>query len=151
VAAALALQRFEPRWLEEPVRADDLAAYRALAEASPIPLAAGENLYTRFRFREFLDAGVLAVVQPNVVRVGGITPFLRIAGDAADRGLPVLPHLLPELSGQLAMCLAEETLVEDVEDSSFTALGVLAAPAPIRLEGNRALLVDRPGLGIVLR
>jgi L-alanine-DL-glutamate epimerase-like enolase superfamily enzyme len=117
----------------------------------PIPIAAGENLHTRFRFREFLDAGVLAVVQPNVVRVGGITPFLRIAADAAACGVEVLPHLLPELSGQLAMCLPGEPLVEDVEDASFAALGALTEPAPIRIEGNRALLVDRLGLGLVLR
>jgi L-alanine-DL-glutamate epimerase-like enolase superfamily enzyme len=151
VVAAEALQPFAPRWLEEPVRADDLPAYRTLAATSPVPIAAGENLHTRFRFREFLDAGVLAVAQPNVVRVGGITPFLRIAQDAAAHGVPILPHLLPELSGQVAMCLPAETLLEDVEDASFTALGVLAEPAPIRLERNRALLVDRPGLGLVLR
>ena len=151
IAAADALQRYAPRWLEEPVRADDLPAHRALAAATTLPIAAGENLHTRFRFREFLEAGVLAVAQPNVVRVGGITPFLRIAEDAAANGVPILPHLLPELSGQLAMCLPEATLIEDVEDASFAALGVLAEPAPIRIAGNRALLVDRPGLGIVLR
>jgi L-alanine-DL-glutamate epimerase-like enolase superfamily enzyme len=151
IAAAAALEPFAPRWLEEPVRADDLPAYRALATATSIPIAAGENLHTRYRFREFMAAGALAVAQPNVVRVGGITPFLSIAGDAAAHGVPVLPHLLPELSGQLAMCLPSETLVEDVEDASFAALGVLAEPAPIRLEAHRAVLVDRPGLGIVLR
>jgi L-alanine-DL-glutamate epimerase-like enolase superfamily enzyme len=151
VAAAESLERYEPRWLEEPLRADDLPGYVQLAAATPIPVAAGENLSTGFRFREFLDAGVLAVAQPNVVRVGGITPFLRIATDAAERGIPILPHLLPELSGQLAMCLPAETMVEDVEDASLAALGVLAEPAPIRLDSARAVLVDRPGLGLVLR
>ena len=151
VAAARALEPFALRWLEEPLLADDLTGYRMLAERTAMPIAAGENLYTRHRFREFLDAGVLAAAQPNVVRVGGITPFLSIAADVAERGVPVLPHLLPELSGLVAMCLPEAALVEDVEESSLTALGVLAEPAPIHLEGDRALLVDRPGLGILLR
>jgi len=151
VRALDALAPFAPRWIEEPLRADDLAGFRALRSETTVPIACGENLYTRYRFAEFIDAGVVDVVQPNVIRVGGITPFLRIAELGHRAGLVVAPHLLPELSGQLAMVLTEETMVEDVEDASFDALGVLAMPAPITITGAHARFHPAPGLGLTFR
>ena len=70
-----------------------------------MPIAVGENLHTAYRFAEFLRAGAAQIVQPNIVRVGGITPFRRIADVAAEHGATLHPHLLPELSGQLALTL----------------------------------------------
>jgi L-alanine-DL-glutamate epimerase-like enolase superfamily enzyme len=114
-ATALALfEAVDPLWIEEPLRADDLAGHRELRTRTGIPIALGENVHTVHRFRDFLDAGVVDVVQPNVVRVGGITPFLTIADLARSRGVTLAPHLLPELSAQLAFALPERTWVEDV-------------------------------------
>jgi len=150
-AAAAALEPFHLRWIEEPLRADDLPGYRALSAATAVPIAAGENIHTGYRFREFMDAGALSIIQPNVIRVGGITPFLAIAADADARGVPVFPHLLPELSAQVALCLPRPSMVEDVEDSSLTALGVLARPAPVRVTATEARSTDEPGLGLRIR
>jgi hypothetical protein len=58
-----------------------------------------------------------------------------------------MPHLLPELSGQLALTMAEPTLVEDVEDASFEQLGVLDGPSPVQVSNSRLTLAGRPGLG----
>ena len=66
---------------------------------------------------------------------------------ARTNSIRVMPHLLPELSGQLALTLAEPTLVEDVEDASFEQLGVLAGPRRCRFSNSRLTLTDRPGLG----
>jgi L-alanine-DL-glutamate epimerase-like enolase superfamily enzyme len=82
------------------------------------------------------------------VRVGGITPFLRIADLAADRGVGLAPHLLLELSTQLALALPGEHLVESVEDASFEALGALAEPSPVAVSGATASTTGRQGLGI---
>lgn len=149
--AVAALDRYRLRWLEEPLLADDLPGYAELARSVAVPIAAGENIHTRQRFAEFFAAGALAVAQPNVVRVGGITPFLAIAREAAAAGVEVQPHLLPELSGLLALCLPGAPMVEDVEDASLTALGVLAGPSPLRLDAAAAHLTDRPGLGLAIR
>lgn len=150
MAAAAALEEFSPAWLEEPLRADDLDGYTMLSAKTSIPIAAGENIHTGYRFDEFFERSAIAVAQPNIIRVGGITPFLAIAEQAAARGIVVHPHLLPELSGLLAMCLPSETLVENVEDSSFAALGVIE-DSPIEFRSNRAELVDRDGLGLTIR
>lgn len=134
-------------WLEEPLRADDLWAYRRLRKQSLVPIALGENLHTVYRFRDFIEAEAVDIIQPNIVRVGGITPFRRIVELARTHSIRVMPHLLPELSGQLALTLAEPTLVEDVEDAGFGQLGILDGPSPVRISGNRLTLAGTPGLG----
>lgn len=145
-----ALSSFSPAWIEEPLRADDLAAHAELARRTDVPIAVGENLHTAHRFAEYLDAGAAQIVQPNIVRVGGITPFRRIADLAAAQGVPLHPHLLPELSGQLALTLVDgDPMVEDVEDAGFGALGALSDPSPVSITDGR--LIDLPHLGLGLR
>ncbi|WP_150307349.1 mandelate racemase/muconate lactonizing enzyme family protein [Planctomonas psychrotolerans] len=149
-AAIDRLSEFDLDWIEEPLRADDTAGYRHLHGSCTVPIALGENLHTVHRFRDLLDAPGVDIVQPNVVRVGGITPFLEIADLAAERDVPLAPHLLPELSGQLAMVLAAETEVEAVEEADLTALGLLAGPAPVRVDSGRLTTTGAPGCGIRL-
>src|SRR5690606_27687103 len=100
---------------------------------------------------EFLRAGAAQIVQPNVVRVGGITPLLRIAQLAEQHGAALHPHLLPELSGQLALTLpgtVAEPWAEDVEDAGFGALGALADPSPVIIRDGRLTELPHVGLGL---
>jgi L-alanine-DL-glutamate epimerase-like enolase superfamily enzyme len=151
------LAAVSPAWIEEPLRADDLYGHielsRRLKESSGIPIAVGENLHNVFRFDDFLRTGAAQIVQPNIVRVGGITPFLGIAAIAAEYGAAVHPHLLPELSGQLALTLravpgVPEPMAEDVEDAGFGQLGALADPSPVRIADGTLTEVPHAGLGI---
>jgi L-alanine-DL-glutamate epimerase-like enolase superfamily enzyme len=137
-------------WIEEPLRADDLTGYRELARSTDVPIALGENVATHYRFREFLDAEACAIIQPNVVRVGGITPFLRIAALAAERQVRVAPHLLPEVSTQIALSLPQETWVESVDGAGLAELGVLSNDDPIVIEAGwaRGRVGAAPGLGL---
>jgi L-alanine-DL-glutamate epimerase-like enolase superfamily enzyme len=147
--AVAALSRFDLTWVEEPLLADDLRAYAALRSAVSVPVALGENLGTVYQFRDALLLGACDIVQPNVARVGGITPFLRIASLARAHGAQLAPHLLPDISGLLAMSLPEEVWVEDVEDASFAALGVLEQPSVVFAEGRlQAAAPSAPGLGL---
>lgn len=145
------LAAFDLSWIEEPLRADDLAGHTSLAARIDVPIAVGENLHTAHRFGDFLRAGAAQIVQPNIVRVGGITPFLRIADLAASHGAALHPHLLPELSGQLALTLprtAGDVLVEDVEDAGFGALGALADPSPVTISDGYLTENEHEGLGL---
>ncbi|WP_053207868.1 mandelate racemase/muconate lactonizing enzyme family protein [Jiangella muralis] len=146
-----ALARFDLSWVEEPLLADATWAYAQLRGSVDVPIALGENVHTVHRFRDLLDAGACDIVQPNVVRVGGVTPFLRIAALARSYGVTLAPHLLPELSGQLALSLPEPVLVEDVEDASFAALGCLAIPSGVTMTGGRLTAGAGPGLGLRFR
>jgi L-alanine-DL-glutamate epimerase-like enolase superfamily enzyme len=151
------LAAVSPAWIEEPLRADDLHGHILLAErlaaSSGIPIAVGENLHNVFRFDDFLRTGAAQIVQPNIVRVGGITPVLGIAAIAGVYGAAVHPHLLPELSGQLALCLRSvpgvpEPMAEDVEDAGFGALGALRDPSPVRIADGTLTEVPHVGLGL---
>ncbi len=147
--AARALSPFDIFWLEEPLPAEDLRAYARLRAAIDIPIAAGESLYTEAQFRDMLLAGGCDYIQPNVCRVGGITPFLRIARLARLFDIPVMPHLLPEISGQLAMCLPLPSMVEDIDEGSFAALGALARPSGVVVSGDSLQAQTGPGHGLV--
>ncbi|MBC6458222.1 mandelate racemase/muconate lactonizing enzyme family protein [Actinomadura sp. HBU206391] len=143
-----ALRPYGLHWVEEPMPAEDVTAYARLRASVDVPIALGENTYTSYQFRDLLTSGACDIVQPNVVRVGGITPFLRITELARTFDVPVFPHLLPDISGQLACCLPLPAMVEDVEDASFAALGLLTEPYPVRIEGGLLRPGDHHGLGL---
>jgi L-alanine-DL-glutamate epimerase-like enolase superfamily enzyme len=147
--AARALSAFDLFWLEEPLPAEDIQAYARLRAAIDIPVAAGESLYTQAQFRDVLLAGAVDFLQPNICRVGGITPFLRIARLARLFDVPVMPHLLPDISGQLAMCLPLPGMVEDIDEGSFAALGALARPSGVVVSGDSLRAQTPPGHGLV--
>ncbi len=89
--AATAIRRakqFEPfnlTWLEEPLHPDDVAGYARLSAASPVRIAAGEEICDIREFQTMMDAAHLDVVQVDVTRVGGLLRSKRIGWDAAER------------------------------------------------------------------
>jgi L-alanine-DL-glutamate epimerase-like enolase superfamily enzyme/predicted dehydrogenase len=149
-AAVEHLAEFDLAWLEEPLRSDDTAGYVELRRRTSMPIALGENVHHRYRFAELIDGGACDVVQPNVVRVGGITPFLRIAEVARQRGASLAPHLLVDLSARLAVTLPETTWVEDVEDAGFERLGALSTPSGVEIRDGRACVAPVVGIGVEL-
>lgn len=80
-------------WLEEPFACNDFASYREAAKITPlVPLAAGENHFTRFEFAQMLEAGAVQVWQPDLSKTGGITEALRIAAIASAFRIPIHAH-----------------------------------------------------------
>src|SRR5512146_174917 len=81
-------------WLEEPFPPYQDRSWRSAGSltAAVLPLAGGENRYTRYEFQRLIDAGAVSVVQPDLSRCGGITEALRIAALASAAGLPVCTH-----------------------------------------------------------
>jgi L-alanine-DL-glutamate epimerase-like enolase superfamily enzyme len=150
--AVAAVAAFEPlgiAWLEEPLRADDLRGHVELKRETGVRIAVGENLHTEYRFAEFLDAGAADVLQPNIVRVGGVTPALRIARLVQGAGAELAFHLLPELSAQLAFAVARPTRIEVVEAAGFAELGALAGPTGLEFAAGR--VTGGPALGTGIR
>ena len=91
-------------WFEEPLPADDLGGHVRLARSTSIPVAVGESLYSPLHFREYMQAGACSIVQVDVARIGGVTPWLKVAHIAEAFNMPVCPHFLMEL--HVGLCCA---------------------------------------------
>jgi D-galactarolactone cycloisomerase len=79
-------------WLEEPFPAHDDRSYREAKALSRVPLAAGENHFTRFEFSRLIDEEAVTILQPDISKTGGITETLRIAAMASAQKLPIHCH-----------------------------------------------------------
>jgi L-alanine-DL-glutamate epimerase-like enolase superfamily enzyme len=148
--AARAINAFAPlapHWVEEPLLADDVEGHARLRRLVQSPLAIGENVYTLQQFNHYLACGACDFVQADVVRVGGITPYLEIAALARAWGVPLAPHFMMELSGQLLCCLPNAHILESIDGGSLTDLQALAEP--IRIVDGWFTPPDRLGHGIV--
>lgn len=146
-----ALAPFKPCWIEEPIGADQPhAVWSALARASAVPLAAGENLRGEVAFGEALEAGYLRFVQPDVGKWGGIGGGLSVARQAQRRGIAYCPHWL---AGGVGLAASMHALAGSGVDDGWAEVD--ANPNPLRelvfpfpIEDGAAVLPDRPGLGV---
>ena len=89
-------------WLEEPLPVADTGGYAALARTAPVPIAAGEHHQGLVELAALLDDRSVAVLQPDLAMIGGITESMRVATVAEHYGLSVSPHFLPALYVHLA-------------------------------------------------
>jgi L-alanine-DL-glutamate epimerase-like enolase superfamily enzyme len=103
-------------------------------------------VYTQFQFNQYLMRGACDFIQADVVRVGGITPWLAIAELAQTWSVPMAPHFLLEISGQLLCCVPNGAILEDVQGGSFRELGILVQD--LGTEAGRFVPPTRPGHGI---
>jgi L-alanine-DL-glutamate epimerase-like enolase superfamily enzyme len=124
-------------FVEEPLPAYDLAAYRALARVAPVPLAAGEHLRTAAEAAPFLVEGLCAVIQPDLQALGGLTPCLRLARFAEACNVEVAPHFLPGLFVHVAAAAPNVTWLEDFPllEPLFAGLPVMAADGTLAPSG----------------
>jgi len=129
-------------WIEEPLPADDIGAHARLAAGSPIPIAVGESLYSVSQFKDYVHAGACSVVQVDVARIGGITPWLKTAHLAEAYNLPVSPHFLMELHASLACGVPNGQWVEYIPQLE----GITRSR--LRVRDGYAYPPNEPGLGI---
>ena len=143
------LERYDLRWLEEPVwPPEDYAGLARVRAALRIPIACGENESTAFAFRHIIDAGAADIVQPSVTKVGGIAEMKKIATLAAVANVTFVPHSFyfgPGLAATLHV-VASTPGVPYVEMPPGHLVAPLTAE-PIRGSGGVLSVPDRPGLG----
>jgi L-alanine-DL-glutamate epimerase-like enolase superfamily enzyme len=123
-------------WFEEPLAADDIAGYAALALALDIPIATGENLYGARPFADLIARQGVDVVQGDLRRAGGVTPVLQIAAVADAFRLPYASH------GGGAVNL---NLLATMPNAAWLETGLINEGSPLRLENGEALVPTGPG------
>ncbi len=131
-------------WLEEPIRADDLAGHSALRMACPgLPIQRGENDWGPSDLARSVEAGASSLLMPDVMKIGGVTGWMRATALAAAAGIPVSSHLFIEASAHLLAATPNRHWLEWLD-----------VAAPVIVEG-RPSLVDSvatpsrgPGFGL---
>ena len=149
------LERFNLRWLEEPVIPDDLQGYAALKALGRIPIAGGEHAFTQYEVRDLLEARAVDYVQFDTNRVGGITQARKISALAESFGVPVVPHAGQMHNYHVVMASLNSPMAEyfppvDVEVGNELFWYIFdGEPTPVR--GAIDLSDDRPGLGLTIK
>lgn len=153
IKIARELEPFRPLFFEEPVPPDNLEALRAVRDQSPVPIAAGERLYTLRSFEELLRMRAADVVQPDVSHAGGILELKKIAALAQAHYVPFAPHnpsgpVANAATLQLAACCPNFSLLEIM----YTDVAYRAdiTDEALRCEAGMIAIPDGPGLGIEL-
>lgn len=142
IRRARCLTPLDIAWFEEPLTADDISGHLRLAQGTTIPIAVGESLYSPLHFREYLERGACSIVQVDVARIGGITPWLKVAHLAECFNVPVCPHFLMELHVGLCAAVPNARWVEYIPQiDSLTS-------EPMRIDNGRAIPSAEPGLGV---
>ncbi|MER5641448.1 galactonate dehydratase [Kitasatospora sp. NPDC002227] len=150
------LEPLHPLFVEEPVLPEHSDQLRRLADATSIPLAVGERLYSRWDFREVLASGI-AVAQPDVSHAGGISELRRIAALAETYDVTMAPHCpLGPIALAASLQLAFTTPNFLIQEQSLgihynrggDLLDHLLDPTPFRFTDGHASLPTGPGLGI---
>ncbi len=135
-------QGLDLAWIEEPLPADDVAGHIDLARATSTPVAVGESLYSLAQFRDYLERRACSIVQVDVARIGGITPWLKVAHLAEAFNIPVSPHFLMELHVSLAAAVPNGRWVEYIPQLDDITVQTMT------IHEGFALPPDDPGIGI---
>jgi L-alanine-DL-glutamate epimerase-like enolase superfamily enzyme len=142
IRRARAYEPLDIGWLEEPLPADDISGHVRLSEHTSLPIAVGESLYSVSHFREYLQRHAASVIQVDVCRIGGITPWLKVAHMAEAFNVAVCPHFLMELHVSLCAAVPNARWVEYIPQ-----LDELTSER-MSIQNGKARPSDAPGLGI---
>ena len=138
-------ERIEPyhlHWLEDVTACDDYAGLARVAARLKTPIAGGEYVYGLSPFRQMLEARSVDIVMIDLVRVGGITQWMKVAGMAEAFNLPVVSHLIPEVHVHLIAAIPNGHIVEYMP---WTRTLFDSPPLPVNSEMT---VPAEPGLGL---
>jgi mandelate racemase len=130
-------------WFEEPIAYDDLAGYAKLARELRTPLQIGENFYGPRSLYEAIRLQACDFAMPDLMRIGGVTGWLRAAAIADAAGVPLSTHLYPEIAAHLMRVTPTAHWLEWQD----WAHPILAEPFPVR--DGHIHIPDPPGNGLV--
>lgn len=139
-------------FIEEPVMAENVEVLAGLAQQSPVRLATGERLVGRQEFRAVIERQAVGIVQPSVIRVGGITEMRKIANLAELYGIGVAPHnpvgpVATAASVQVCAAIPNAVILETYANG-VPAVRNEFMKVNLLLDGDGFDVGTRPGLGV---
>lgn len=153
IKIAKELEQFKPMWFEEPTPPDSLDALAEVRSKSPVPISAGERIYTRYSYREFFEKRCADFIQPDISHAGGLSELKKIGAMAECYYLGFAPHnpsgpVANAASLQLAACCPNFTILE-IMNSDVTYRKDITNE-DLKYENGYMFIPDKPGLGIEL-
>lgn len=147
--AARLFEKLDVDWYEEPLNPNDLDGMSELRAKISLPIAAGELDYLRYSFAEMIKKGAVDIIQPDVMFVGGVTEFLRVAALASSFNIPVAPHAEHNVHAQLVAALPNCVTVEYFVKESDVMKDMHLFKTNIRPDKNGKLKPSqKPGNGM---
>ena len=92
IKIAKEIEKYDIFWFEEPINPDDYKGHKIISQSTSIPIATGENEYTKFGFRDLIEQGNVSILQPDVLIMGGVTEFMKVAAMSQAHEIPIAPH-----------------------------------------------------------
>jgi mandelate racemase len=135
------LAPYDLHWIEEPVAAENLQGHAKVRETSPISIQSGENWWFPRGFAEAIASGASDFIMPDLMKVGGVTGWLRVAGQADAASIPMSSHLFAEASAHMLAVTPTAHWIEYLD----LARAILAEPVQI-VDGT--ITARGPGLGL---
>src|SRR5215208_5059110 len=129
-------------WIEEPTRADDFAGHARIAREARTHIQIGENWWGPHDMVKSLEAEASDLAMPDVIKIGGISGWLRDAALAEAEGMPASSHLYPEVSAHLLAVTPTRDWLE------FLDLAGPVLKEPVRIEKGNAVIPTSPGTGV---
>ena len=153
IRIAKELEQFRPMWFEEPVPPDNLEALKAVRDKSPVPISAGERLYTLKSFKDLFEMRAADYIQPDISHAGGIMELKKIAAVADTYYIPFAPHnpsgpVANAATLQLAACCPNFNILEIMYSDVTWRADV--TDEDLHYEDGYIIIPDKPGLGIEL-
>ncbi len=149
ILMAKALEPYKPMFLEEPCLPENVDTMVRVARATPIPIATGERLFTRWGFREVLEKQAASIIQPDLSHAGGILECRKIAAMAEVYYVGVAPHC-PLGPIALSACLQLDACTPNFLIQELVTLGVGYLKRPFKVRDGYIEIPKGPGLGIEL-
>ena len=147
IAFARRVEEYHPYWFEEPVQPDDYEGFRRIGEASSIPVATGENEYTKYGFRDLLIQGQVPILNADAYVLGGVTEFMKVAAMAQAHYRMIAPHGDQAIHIHL-QCAIQNSLILEYYPERFYDLGGNMYVNSLRLNDDGTVSPpDVPGHG----
>jgi L-alanine-DL-glutamate epimerase-like enolase superfamily enzyme len=148
IQIAKRMEEYDIYWFEEPVAPDDYEGHKRLAQMTSIPIATGENEYTRYGFRDLIATGAVPILNADAKVLGGVTEFMKVAAYAQAHDLRIAPHGSQDIHIHLVSAISNGLILEYYRDSTDPMHGKILKET-LRLNDDGTVSpTESPGIGV---
>jgi len=147
IQMAKAIEDYDVFWFEEPIAADDYVGHKKIAATTTIPIATGENEYTRYGFRDLIAQDAVAILNADAKILGGVTEFMKVAAYAQAHDIDIAPHGSQDIHVHLVAAIANGLILEFYRDTVDPMWGRIYTHTLTLNDDGTVSPPDVPGIG----